>query len=956
MRKFFLGMLVLGAGMTKSLWASSATWSGATSTDWTLTGNWTTGGPPGANQTATFSETSSSGANPNPTIGANSVSIGQIAFGAPSPTTINGTGGVGLLTFSMNSGSAMITATTTGNIIAADIQLSSPLTTSVPTGMVLTLSGNVSGASLLTIGGAGTTILSDTTNSNSGTITINSGILQIQGGEGSLGSASTVTIASGTFQAGTGLSNISSSYPFSLSSAGTIDSNDQNLTINGAISETVLGSSLNIVNSGVSAGTVILGSIVSSYRGGTTLTSGQLEISNDLNLGPSGTLTLTAGSTLLFGSGFTLGSPSGREVALTGTGNITIDGGGFTSIIASVITGPSTATLTVMGVGTSLTFQGANSYLGQTIVDTNATLIGNSTNFPGDITIDGTLRFNQTISGTYSHVLRGSGALNIQGGGALTLSGNSSTFSGNTTISNTGGSTALIVSGDLSSSPISVGTGCFLRGSGSVGSTLSIAGTIEGGSSGSGTLTVNGNLSFAGGGGTLLAKITPLTSGLIGVTGTATLTNGVLLVEPITDAGFFGLSQTHTILTGAAVAGSFSSYSISNNNFSLSAPTISGTAVQITVNALNPFFNFPCGNYNECAVAHNIDAINAAGGISSDMVSVINAMTGLSNAAVNNALDQMHPAALSAFAEMQSELGGQLLSIFHRRPEIRCGCFGKNRFWIEPFGNWLHEKKQGMEIGFHAETKGIAFGYDRQFFNCWTVGLGGACNQSDLQWTLDRGYAYVNGLYGSIYSDLTLDHFYLGASAYAGKDWYETVRQIHFTWVDRQAKSNSHGLDAAGQLTMAYLFGVPYCLLYPYATVDYLYLQNSSFSESGASSLNLNVDRYTSSTLRAEAGGAWQFSNRNGDGTICISPLISMGYVLELPLHRSHYRSTFKGQSISFQTKGWDMAWQLLNLRFGLGITYRCFTLDAQYIADISPEGDSPFMNQRANFRCSLGF
>jgi hypothetical protein len=174
--------------------------------------------------------------------------------------------------------------------------------------------------------------------------------------------------------------------------------------------------------------------------------------------------------------------------------------------------------------------------------------------------------------------------------------------------------------------------------------------------------------------------------------------------------------------------------------------------------------------------------------------------------------------------------------------------------------------------------------------------------------------------------------------------------------IDREATSHSHSLDAGGQLTAAYFFGMPSCLLYPYATVDYLYLKNSSFSESGAISFDLNVDEYISSTLRAEAGGAWEFTDRNQDGTMCISPIIAMGYVLELPLRRSPYHSTFAGQSIPFTTWGWDMAWQLLNLRFGIKITYRCLTVDAQYIADISPEGDTPLFNQRANFRFGYNF
>ena len=227
---------------------------------------------------------------------------------------------------------------------------------------------------------------------------------------------------------------------------------------------------------------------------------------------------------------------------------------------------------------------------------------------------------------------------------------------------------------------------------------------------------------------------------------------------------------------------------------------------------------------------------------------------------------------------------------------------------------------------------------------------------SDVKWSLERGHSYITSGFGSLYTDFVWDAFYVGASMYLGKDWYETSRHIHYSTIDRHASSHSHGLDLGGQLTAAYFFGKPSCLLYPYATVDYLYLNNSSFSESGADSLDLQVNSYTSSTLRAEAGGAWSFIDRNRDQTICVSPLFAIGYVLELPLARDLFRATFSGEEVSFTTQGWDMGWQLLNLRFGLKLAYRCFTLDSQYSVDISPEGNSPFMNQRANFRMGYNF
>lgn len=679
-----------------------------------------------------------------------------------------------------------------------------------------------------------------------------------------------------------------------------------------------------------------------SYSGGTTIQEGTLIIYRDNNLGSPAPLTIAGGSTLKAADSFSL--VAGRSVNLSG-GTAIVDTGALNPTIAGIIGGP--GLLQKNGPGT-LNVLGANTYSGSTLVNAG-TLQGNTTSLQGNIQIVGgaALAFNQGTSGTYSGLLSGPGALNILGGGSVTIAGSSPSFSGPTTVS---GNSTLVMNGSLASSPATINQGSTITGTGTIGS-LTNSGRIIPGSLGAGTLTVNGDLSFIAPG-SLVTQLTPSSTGLLAVNGSANLTNGTSEIHLF--PGFYGIDGVRTILTAGLVNGTFANLILD--------PRIEGslvynpTNVQLVFKVINPFLGFPFANANERAVGRNIDALQHAGELSADFVSVIDSMQGLSISQINDALDQLHPAAMGAFAELQAELGGQLLSMFHRRPTLACGCNDSTRFWVEPFGNWLHEKAQGMQIGFHATTRGVALGLDHQFFRCWTIGIGGAYSASDLDWSLDRGYAYVKSAYASAYSDISVGNFYLGFSGYWGRDFYDAFRHIRFSTIDRQAKSHFHGLDMGAQLTTAYFFGTKFFQLYPYATVDYLYLKNKSFSETGALSIDLNVDSYTSSNLRAEAGGALRFVDRNRDDTICIAPLISIGYVLELPLHRDRFRAEFAGTSIPFRTQGWDMAWQLLNLKMGLDITYRCFTLSATYGADISPEGDSPFFNQRANFKMSVNF
>lgn len=929
---------VLGGG-TLILSGTNSYNGGTTVNSSTLTGN----------TTSLYGAINLTGTSPVPTLNFNQTTTGTYSgnlSSTGSAATVNVSSPGQIITFTgTNSGfigTTNIQGTTTLNIGGAAALPPGPLTMAAGSTLQAGVSFSSSSASAITLTG------SDTFDSQSFTMTLSRPIT----GSGSftkIGTGTvilaginnysgTTTVSAGTLQGNASLpslqGNISiaggASLVFNETSTGTYSGN-----LSGAGSLVVQGGSTLIMN----------GNNNPSFTGPTTMNSSTtLQLASSTALG-TGTVTLSTG--ILQSGTANLLLPN--TITVTGTSN-TIDTNGNSMTLSGVIQG-SGGGFTKTGAGTLFVTGTSNTYSGGTIVN-QGTLQGSSSTLQGAFTITspGQLTFNQTTIGTSAIPISGNGNLTVQGGSTLTMTGNSSTFTGTAQVIN---SSTLIMNGNLQGGAVTVAAGSVLGGSGTIGGGSTILGQLAPGVGGSGTLSVNGALTFSGTP-SFLVTFTPTTSGSVVATGLATLAGNVI-ATPNIGSSFFGASKTYTILTASSLAGTFNPSVISTSPLFTGSLSYTPTNVLLTILASQPFLSFPFANANERAVGNNIDAIGLAGTILPDMTAVIDALAGQSIAEVNKALDQMHPAALSAFAEIQAELGGQLLSLFHRAPTLICACNRPNRIWAQPFGDWLKVKDRGIEIGFWTKTRGVAFGYDRQFFDCWTVGVGGAWNSSTVKWFIDRGYAYVSGLYGSLYTDLLLGDFYFGSSIYAGKDWYSTVRHIRFTTVDRQARSMSSGVDVAGQVTGAYFFGTPACLLYPYATLDCLYLQNGSFSERGANSLNLHVDEYTSTTLRLETGAAFQWSDKNAAGTFCISPLVAMGYVWEKP-YRDHYESTFKGQTISFKTLGWHEAWNLFNLRFGLKLTYRCIYLDSQYIGDAAMDDHAFLLNQRANFRLGINF
>ncbi len=378
----------------------------------------------------------------------------------------------------------------------------------------------------------------------------------------------------------------------------------------------------------------------------------------------------------------------------------------------------------------------------------------------------------------------------------------------------------------------------------------------------------------------------------------------------------------------------------------LSLLSVSTLEAYVPISPTNP-------NQNEQNVADNLNALRASGALDSDpsLLNAYNSLASLSDNTLNQALDQLHPAPYSAFPEIQAAVGGQILTTFHRKPAPYCCCSSPLRAWAEPYGNWLQEKNLEQELGFTANSKGIAFGVDGEVLEGWVVGAGGIWNDSHLYWKRGQGRATMNGYYGAIYTDYSTENVYVGASFLAGLDRFNTSRHIRFSDIDTKAHGHYYGTEILGQISTALFFGPSMCFMFPYFNIDFLYLNQHSYQEEGAAGLDLDVRSNGQTTMRTEAGFALQVSDMNAYRNFCFSPLFSLGWAMECPLSRPNYKATFADQSSRFQATGWDHTWQLFTVRFGATFSYKCVTLFSGYVAEMNPVDRTPYFDQRGDIR-----
>ncbi len=365
-----------------------------------------------------------------------------------------------------------------------------------------------------------------------------------------------------------------------------------------------------------------------TYGGGTTLSSGTIEIGNASALG-TGSLSMAAGTTLSFNGDYTISN----DIAITGDPYFTPPSGSTDSISGVISNGSSAGTLEMNGAGT-LVLTGTNTYTGGTVISTGTLQLGaggTSGSVIDNITDNGAIVFDRSNDLTYSNVVSGSGSLTQQGAGKLTLTA-TNTYTGGTAISagtlqlgsgGTGGSVkgdiddngalifdrsdkatysevisgtgtleqagsgdliltgtstltgattvaagTLSVNGSIASSPVTVDLGATLGGTGTVGPTTVKPGGILSPGNSIGTIHVKGNLKLNSNS-LYLVEVSPSVADETLATGTANIA-GKLVAEFQT--GTYTAGTTYTLINSTGRrSGKFTSATTSNVPLGLTA-------------------------------------------------------------------------------------------------------------------------------------------------------------------------------------------------------------------------------------------------------------------------------------------------------------------------------------------------------------------------------------------------
>ena len=528
----------------------------------------------------------------------------------------------------------------------------------------------------------------------------------------------------------------------------------------------------------------------------------------------------------------------------------------------------------------------------------NATLLANGSDLYVDTGVAATVSVtnagttvsnNGTISGPGSLQKTGAGTYQLTNSGIINLAGGTTVAGG--TLQNNG-----TIFGALN-----ISSGATLTGTGTSAATT-VNGTISPGGPGTVATLNTGNYAQAVGS-TYQVDITNTpTSDKVAVTGTANISGGTVAVTGA--PGAYAVNTTYQLLT--ATGG------------------VNGTYSGLTMSGAAPFFPYfgklvykpnevdllfasnlqgVAGNTpNQVSVAAMLDSVvNNNGAIpGGDLGTVLNQVYALSPANLQNALTQISGEAYGTLAtvQLQHQEAFNRMLIDRIRPfnAVECGsggvsqfapcarkksdgvpvclvndwgeqtncndCCTPTTFWWDGIGAHGVANGNGNASGFDYSIGGTAFGDEHQLNEYLSVGWAMGYSDTHLNDLTASSRIHTDGYSVAAYARHVYECYYTLGSVAFTRDQIDSERHLLFGTINRTAQANFAAYEYSAYIEEGMLM-IAGCgwKMQPYTALQYINVQRDRFVESGANSLNLDVAKSQTDSLRGITGvrfaGEW---------------------------------------------------------------------------------------------------
>jgi uncharacterized protein with beta-barrel porin domain len=311
-----------------------------------------------------------------------------------------------------------------------------------------------------------------------------------------------------------------------------------------------------------------------------------------------------------------------------------------------------------------------------------------------------------------------------------------------------------------------------------------------------------------------------------------------------------------------------------------------------------------------------------------DFTNVTNEISSLSSAGeVNSAMEQTVPILTGGMQTATMNASHGVNKVIQARLASNSGLSTGDNFvisgksWAKPFVSWADQGNRSGVAGYDVFTKGIVVGRDTEIGDKIRVGGAFAFAHSDVKSKSSNSQKSANNMHQLIgYGSYALDEkTEFSFQADAGIIKNNGTRHISFGAIERDAHANYTTRLAHVGSGLGRTFNIKEGhTLASSIRVDYTWSEDQAYTETGADSLNLIVDKNSSSSFVLSTDVKYGFSLVEGNA---ISLNAGVGY--DFLAERNTTTAAFQGSTTSsFDTKGMDIAKVLFTA--GAGYTTDC--------------------------------
>ncbi|HOX59304.1 MAG TPA: autotransporter outer membrane beta-barrel domain-containing protein [Candidatus Paceibacterota bacterium] len=203
---------------------------------------------------------------------------------------------------------------------------------------------------------------------------------------------------------------------------------------------------------------------------------------------------------------------------------------------------------------------------------------------------------------------------------------------------------------------------------------------------------------------------------------------------------------------------------------------------------------------------------------------------------------------LLAYAGATGEIGSLLARERQREANLL------NSIWFTGFGQWGNLDSDDGYTGYSFSPWGLSLGYDRALGDALTLGLSAAYASTHLNLDDRRGGGDIKSYSGAAYGSYFRNHVHVEGVLSYGYNDYDCHRNLAVGGLSRTAQSTHYGHALGGFISGGYVWQFKRWALEPFASLQYSYLDEDSFEESGADSVSLWLRDRQTQALASELG------------------------------------------------------------------------------------------------------